>query len=392
MHKMMKYRVPSGSKKGRTFSYMMFFYCFAMALIAPVLPNYFKNITGSEEYVGFLFSITALVAMLSGFVVSRVLHKISRFRLLYSGILGMAMVFLVYYFARWSGILILAQILKGFSVASLFVVIPLMVRDYTDEKSLSQEEGIYYWYINLAWILGPLTGGVLTYLLWDNAVFLFSAAVMFFAVWFLGHKNIIDVSRIKNEERSSLVKNFKRFFSNIYFLKAYLVDLGLNVWWSVATMVVPLYLVANGFSELFVGFVMGAKLIPLLLLEKRVGNHVKDGFLGINIRRGFAIMVTAMAALAIVDNVYFSIAMFFCVSTGAAFIEPVKETYLFKHMRKDQEDELFPIYSTARQVGFLIGPVTAGFAIVELGYTGLYLLMACSLLPMVLIGHLIYKE
>lgn len=389
---MLKYKVPNMEGKGRVFSYMMFFYMLGSAIVSPVFPEYLERITGSESYVGILISLAALVALVFSLLISRVLHKISRMVLLYIGLFGMAIVYLLYFFADQTWTLFVLQILRGLLVAGLFVVIPLMVRDFTDKKSLAHEEGVYYWFVNLAWILGPIAGGVAAYFFGINCVFIIAMLVMSFAMFFLKHEHVVDVGEKENEERLGVFVSLRKFFEKCELLKAYLIAFGLYLWFAVATMCVPLYMVEYGFSEIVIGIVVSLKLLPFLFLEGWVGNNARDGNMGRFVKTGFLIMFLALLLAAVVGNVYFSLLMFFVVSIGAALVEPLKETYLFKHLSKSDENDLYPIYSTARQIGFLMGPLAAGFTIVAFGYEVLFLLMAFSLLPMVLVGYLIHKE
>ncbi|MBU1019373.1 MAG: MFS transporter [Patescibacteria group bacterium] len=384
--------MPALTGKGRVFSYMMFFYMLAAGLISPVFAEYLKEITGSESYVGVLFSLAYFITFVISILISKILYKVSRLILLYIGFFGMAITYLLFSLIDSAGFLIGVQVLKGFFIAVLFVVIPLMIRDYTDDDKLSREEGRYYWFINLAWILGPITGGVISYYLGIRSVFLFSMLILLFSVWFLRHEHIVSICRRKNDETRDLVKNLKRFFNKTTFLQAYLVDLGVHLWYIVSVMAIPLYMISSGFSVMAVGLVMALKVMPLILFEKFIADHAKGEGIGLSIRNGFIVMVIALIAIAVVNDVYFSIGMFLIVSLGVAFIEPIKETYLFRHMSREQEDDLYPIYATARQVAFMIGPVSAGFTITYFGYQVLFLLLGFSLIPMVLVGYLISKE
>ena len=374
------------------FSYMMFAYSLAVAVLSPVFSQYLESVTGSTFYVGIFVGICSLVTLLVSLFISKILHKFSRIFLLYIGLLGMAVIFFLFFVVEsWVAVLFL-QILKGFFVAILFIVIPLMVRDYTNKKTLAVEEGFFYWFVNLAWILGPVVGGCFAYFFGIDFVFLIAAFVLVSSALFLRHKHIFEVADRTDKNTVSILKNLKRFFANYGLRRAYFIDMGLFIWWSIATVCFPLYLVQNGIGEFFVGLFMSLTLIPLIVLEKRIGRTVKDGCLGVNMRRGFVIMFLAILGAAIADNVYFTVLMFTIVSIGAAFIEPLKEIYLFVHMKKSQENDLFPVYSTSRQFGYFVGPAIGGLIISYFGYQVLFFLVGFGLLSMVYVAHLIYKE
>lgn len=393
MHKIIEYKVPTDSKEARTFSYMMFFYALSVAILAPVLPKYMMGLSGGMAYyVGIAVAICSLVTLFSSMLISKMMHRLSRIFLLYMGFLLLAIVFIQFLFAQTFHEILIAQIIRGLAISVIFVVIPLMIRDYTDSKSLAREEGVYYWFINLAWVGGPLLGGFLAGYAGVQPVFMLSIATVLMAILFLRHKHVSDVALNRDDKTDSFADSLREFFRNPFLRKAYVVDFGLYIWWSIATVCVPLYLVSYGLLDFAVGIVLSVTLIPLLILEKSIGKHTKQCDLGSNMRNGFILIALAIVAAAVVYNVYFSVLMFFVASIGAAFIEPIKETYLFSHMDKSRENDLYPVYSTARQLGYLVGPLIGGFVISFLGYQALFLITAFALLPMVFVGHLITKE
>jgi MFS family permease len=371
---------------------MMFFYCLAVAFVAPMFPDYLEKVTGSPVYVGIFIAISSVTTLIVSLLVSKILHRVSKILLLYIGFIGMAITFAFYYFFRSFEVVLLLQIFRGVATAVLFVVIPLMVRDYTAKKSLAHEEGVYYLLLNLAWIIGPLAGGIFSLYMGSSLMFWFAVAVFLIAVMFLRHEEITDINTKEKKRIKGVFASMKEYFSRWSLVKAYLIDFGLFVWWSITTMCVPLYIVQNGLPEIFSGIAFALQLLPLLFLEGWVGDHVKNSKMGTYIERGFLIMIMFIILMAVVDNVYFSLAMLFCSSIGAAFVEPIKETYLFKHMKENEEDDLFPVYSTARQLGYFVGPLLSGFIVAYFGYQALFFVAAVILLPMVFIGYLIHKE
>lgn len=393
MFHFVKYKTPKLVSQGRVFSYMIFFYCLAVAIVSPIFPGYLENASRSEFYVGLFVAISSLMTFLGSLLIPKILHKYSRMLLLYAGFLGMAFVFMMYFFASGFYPVLFLQFVKGFAIAVLLVLIPLMVKDYTNEKSLAREEGVYYWFMNVAWVIGPILGGFLALKFDQRFLFLFSMVVFVCAAFFLQHEKVSPIAdKVNNIERSPLSHGIKQFWTRKQLRKAYLVDFGLYVWWSVSTVSVPLYMSFYAFNEFYIGVVMALTLVPLIMLEKWVGERVKNGNMGRHIRMGFLIMVLSLIAIFVFKNVYFSIAMFVMASVGASFIEPVKETYLFMHLAKHEEDDLFSIYSTARQLGYFVGPLFGGIIAVLFGYEILFLVTGFALLPMVFVGHLIHKE
>ncbi|OGJ53673.1 hypothetical protein A2448_02165 [Candidatus Peregrinibacteria bacterium RIFOXYC2_FULL_41_22] len=392
MNEIVKYKSPKLSTGGRMFSYMMFFYCLAVAFVAPMFPDYLERVTGSAMYVGIFIAISSFTTLLASLFVSKILHKVSKILLMYIGFLSMAVIFALYSFVDSFSVVLALQIVKGIAIAVLFVVIPLMVRDYTAKKSLVHEEGVYYFLLNLAWVIGPVAGGLFALYVDDLLMFWFAVAVFLIAVIFLRHEDIMEVDTREKKKVKKCLQSLKEYFSRWPLVKAYLMDFGLFVWWSITTMSVPLYMVKNGMPEIVGGVAMSLQLVPLILLENWIGKTAKDGKMGLYIERGFLVMVMFIFMMAFVDNVYFSIAMLFCSSIGAAYIEPIKETYLFRHMKKEEEDDLFPIYATARQVGYFVGPLMAGFFISYFSYQVLFFAAGFVLLPMAFIGYLIHKE
>src|SRR3989339_580708 len=108
MYKLIKYGTPSLKGKGRVFSYMMFAYSLAVAVLSPVFSQYLESVTGSTFYVGIFVGICSLVTLLVSLFISKILHKFSRIFLLYIGLLGMAVIFFLFFVVEsWVAVLFL---------------------------------------------------------------------------------------------------------------------------------------------------------------------------------------------------------------------------------------------------------------------------------------------
>src|SRR3989344_1912806 len=125
-------------------------------LIAPILPLFIKNLVKEEAYVGYIFTITSLMLLISNFVVIKLLQKINKLNLfrisaLISGIsyLVLSVITNLYQF-------LILEIFRVLALVSGFMIVMLYIREYSSRKTIGKNEGLYYTTANLAWMIGPL--------------------------------------------------------------------------------------------------------------------------------------------------------------------------------------------------------------------------------------------
>jgi MFS family permease len=163
----------------------------------------------------------------------------------------------------------------------------------------------------------------------------------------------------QKKERDGLDKhvilNIIQYLKDKKLMNAYIISLGLQVWWGLVYIYMPLFIISHGLSEGFVSVFFALIIIPLILIEYRVSRlSEKYGFRHF-FRYGFLLLAIMGFVLFLVENIYIQIGIVIVASFFAGFIEPLFESYFFTIVKKVDEEKYYPLFSTAIDVGGILG-------------------------------------
>ncbi|MFC1659751.1 MFS transporter, partial [Pseudomonadota bacterium] len=235
------------------------------------------------------------------------------------------------------------------------------------KSELALNEGYYYLYSNIGWLFGPLIAGYAAKIFGNESVFIItSICFSIVLIYFLQQKFIPDQISIKNKEKfSEILSNFKNFFGNIELRKVFIISLGLNFWWAISWIYIPLSVENLGFNQDVVGLVMSGGILPLILLEGWVGKRADKK--GIRLYILFGFMFLSVVTLLFPSASKYPIILFILfalVNIGAAFIEPLTEVYFFKTVKCKNRERFFGTYTTAGHISNIFGPIIGSLLII----------------------------
>lgn len=148
------------------------------SLILPLLPYYAETFQASEFVTGLLVASYAAAQLIGAPVLGRLSDRYGRRPLLLLSIFGTFLGFLLLGFANTLWMLFAARIIDGFTGGNLSIA-QAYITDVTDTKDRSKGLGLIGAAFGLGFIIGPVTGGLLSQ--FGYAVPAFVAAVMSFA-------------------------------------------------------------------------------------------------------------------------------------------------------------------------------------------------------------------
>ncbi len=229
----------------------------------------------------------------------------------------------------------------------------IMFRDAMSDKELNKAEGFLFAVLNIAWIAGPLIGGYLLVRYGISSVFIGVSAFFFLAFVLL----MLSKAKKKYHKKIhvNLISNFKEFVKNKKVRLPYLMTLGIEFWWSIIYVYSPLFLIQQGFKVGMIGVYFALIAVPLVLLEFKVGElSQKKGF-KFFYSWGFGLLSIICIGLFFVKNSYWMMALFVLASIPLAFVEPLQDSFLFSRVSKKDEEKIYPIYATSKDVGAFLG-------------------------------------
>ncbi len=353
-----------------------FMLAIALASIDTIWAVYMDSFGLSESAIGFLSASLVIVSVFSAFNSTQVLEKIREYKVLILSLVVFIICYLLIYLTQnllfffiLSIVLTIASILRMESFDILF-------RDESNDKDLNGNEGLMYAIVNVGWLIGPLYAALIISMYDVKTVFVAGAVFVAISLFILLFMNL----RLPKKERkgidSNVFLNFKSYIKNKRLHIPYLMASGIEVWWSLIYIYVPLFMLDSGLSEEYIGLFLAAICVPLMIFEFPVGKFSeKHGFRWLFVF-GFAFLAVSSLVCFFVDDIHYILVILVIASFGMAFLEPIQDSYFFRQVKLVEEEKYYPIYSTAGDFGGFLGRFCFAFMLLFLPSSFVYLLMA----------------
>jgi DHA1 family tetracycline resistance protein-like MFS transporter len=147
------------------------------SLILPLLPYYAKTFNANQTTTGILIASYAVMQLIGAPILGRLSDRFGRRPVLLLSIFGTFLGFLLLGFANALWMLFASRIIDGLTGGNLTVA-QAYISDVTDAKDRSKGLGMIGAAFGLGFIIGPVTGGLLSQ--WGYAVPAFAAAAISF--------------------------------------------------------------------------------------------------------------------------------------------------------------------------------------------------------------------
>lgn len=363
---------------GRIFAWLALTTGLGNAAFWTIFPLVVDVAVGSAERVSIFFAFLSICSLIWSITTTVILERVRRSLIAKTTLAACSLLLFCFIFANQFHIITLIAIPYSFAMLLIGIILSLYVRDFAATKRLGFAEGRYYLFSNIGWFIGPLAGGLIAEYASRSSVFLLSALaylvslIIFTHQHLKGHKHLQDTNEKHHIPIGELLDNVKRFFTQKELRKVFAVAFGLNYWWSISSIYIPIFIIFNGFSELVVGLVLSGGFLPLVLLEKRVGSLTDAHGLRCYLVLGFAILAIVTILFEFVTWLPAVLILMALVNIGAAFIEPLQETYLFTQVSKKNEEKYFGVYNIAEPVSGVIAPLIGAVLIAIGGFAALW--------------------
>lgn len=360
--------------------------------IFPLIVNSFLH---SEALVGVFFSTIAVITFCGSLASTVILRKFSRIKITKTAFLTASIAIIGFTLVASTVHLYAIEFFRALAVLLIGIVISLYVRDTAKRTKLGLAEGRYYLFANIGWLIGPVIGGIIAQYVSRDAVFYWSAALYLVSLllFHINHKKDHPLLTHNTEEKTlrELWPNIKSFFAVKELRKVYLMAFGMNYWWAVSSIYIPLYIVQQGFGDRVVGWVIAGGILPLVLLEKWVGSRADKKGVRRYLAFGFFFLAIMTALFTSLPWVTIILILMAVANVGAAFVEPLQETYLFTVIKKKDEERFYGVYNTADPLANILGPLCAAGLVVLGGFSGVWIGSALILLILALFALSVKK-
>lgn len=328
------------------------------ACIDTVWVLYMNSFGLSESNIGFISAALVLVTLAFSFFSTILLEKIDEIKILIYSLVVIGSSYLIISFSNVFWIFILLSVVITMVSILKTDAFDILFRDVSDDKNLNEDEGLMYTLINVGWLFGPLIAGFILVKLGMDFVFITSSMFIFLGGLILYRLNLKLPEKVRDSIDSDIYQNLKDFFSDKKLIVPYMMAAGIEIWWALVYIYVPLFIIKNGLSEMFVGYFLSVVIIPLILFEFVIGKlSLKYGF-RIFFFLGFFLLMVAGIFGFFSTNFYFTLIVLGLASIPMAFLEPIQDSFFFKQISSNDEEKFYPIFATAADFGSFIGKIS----------------------------------
>jgi MFS transporter, ACDE family, multidrug resistance protein len=353
--------------------------CIGLSLAFTFWAVFLRSFLHEDYLVGLATALFTLISLFANFYFVPLVQKSDEAKLFVYCLIYLMLGYLVYFITTNVWVFLLTAV--GVMIAGVLrrQSFGILLRDNSSRKTISKNEGVIYTMTNMGWVLGPLVAGLIAAHYNVRQVFLFAGLFMFLAIIAFAFFRIKDNNHKKVKIDGNTWKILKHLITHKHLRKAYLVSMGLNIWWTTVYIFLPLFIMKH-LSEVWVGYFLFAIPIPLVLLEYLVGKYETKFSARKFFVIGYGLLTVIAVAAFFAPNVYWVLGLFVFGSIAAALIEPTRESYFFKLIPQKDEKEYYGPYMSSMQIGSLAGRF--GFAIVLffLPFNAIFLVLAAAML------------
>jgi MFS transporter, DHA1 family, multidrug resistance protein len=374
---MKKIRTHHKHGEGKKLSYLALMTGIGASLTLPILPNFIKTILNTDTSVSVFYSGMAVVMLFAAIASTYLFKKVDRAKTVKGSLIITSAVFMFLVFTTRVHALTFLSALQVVFALFFAMSLSLYVRDFAKSKNLGEEEGKYFKYSNLGYLIGPLVGGFIGAYVGYELVFILSSLSFIIAFFYFNHMHIVQEhpafdteDQLKNYE---ILSNLKHYFRNRNRCKVFAFTLFLMIWIGFKRLYIPLYVVFSGYVESMSGLILAISILPLIFLEVKIGEYADKHGVHKPITTGFIIMAVSLLIIFFSPFTLLNFVLLIVAHFGMAFIEPLQEYFLFKNMKKEEEDELYGVYMAADPIALFITPAIGAVTLLLLPFNYLFL-------------------
>ena len=360
------------------------FLSIGISLAATIWSVYLNSFLNNISLVGFLTSLFTVIEVFAYLILIPLIEKTNKAKMFIVSLVFFAISYLLLsVYSNIYVVIILGILIAIFS--SLRVTFAgLVVRDNTEDDSVSKNEGVIYALLNSAWFVGPLIAGYLAKVYGFSSVFFFAAVFVLMSIFVFNFFRIKDNRKTKNLDKH-IFRVVIEFFKNRERTLTYILTLSVSFWWTFIYVYMPIYIVDKGYGALLLGFFLAGVSVPLIFCDYISGKIAnKRGF-----KKLFFVGFISLGTLAIscffISNIYVVSGLLILASVSVSMIEPTSEAYFLDIIEEDERDKYYSIYTTSVNVGSLVGSLPAAALLLFLPFNSLFLYFG---IPMIVLAFL----
>ena len=313
----------------------------------------------NKNYVGLIYIFASIITVLGMLEMPKFLTRfgVRKAAIIWSSVSFVSLIFLA--FSKTSILIVPAFMVYFITNFFLIAIIDIFFEDLSSKRNIGKFRGLYLSIVSISWVLAQFISGSII----AKSSFL---GIYLFAALFIVLVGILFITNLHNfidpkYKKVAIKKTLLTFWRNKDLSKIYLISLILKFFYSWMIVYMTIYLFENiGFSFKEIGTIYAIMLLPFVFLSYPLG-RLSDK-IGEKKMLSYGFMFIAFATLSIPflkDNIVWLFAtVLFLSRIGAATIDIMSESYLFKNINETDVDEI-AFFRNTGPLSFIIGPALA---------------------------------
>jgi len=362
--------------------FLSFIFTLHIAISAYVNSIFLSKIV-SEKYVGILFTLSSLLALLLLLRSSSILKNFGNRRLTL-GFLVFNMISLVGLITSKNPYIIALSFIV-FSATNTLVLfcIDIFIEHFCIKEEMGKTRGLFLTIINLAWMLSPF---ITSFLITKEGGYktIYILAFVMVIIMTIGLVFSVKTFKDKTYKRTPFLETYKFLKTNKHMLAIVIINFLLQFFFAWMVVYTPIYLHDHiGLDWGQMGIIFTIMLAPFVVFGLPIGvlidkYHVSKRTL---LFIGFIVMIIATFLIPSISTKSILIwgVVLFMTRVGASIVETTSEIYFFTHIR-EEETYLLSVFRDMMPVAYIIAPLISTILFIFLPFKFLFIILSIILL------------
>lgn len=359
----------------------LFFYLFIVLFTLHITPAVYINsnylsLFFDTKYIGLIYSIASIATVFAILNIRTYLKEFGNYQVFISTLFieMIALIFLIFSINPF--IALISFIVLFICHSTAFINLDIFLEQNTPNSMTGKVRGWYLTSMNFAFVIGPFLASLLLVHNNYSFVYVFILLVLFPVLYFA--KRLFSDFKDTHYEKVHIIKAFKKITQNNDVYCTLMADFILKFFYAWMIIYVPLYLSEQiGFTISEVTLILSIALLPFLILQSFAGKIADDKFgekemlsIGFVIMAFFTILISFIQEA----NISIWIATLFMTRVGAAMVESMTETHLFKRINSGDLNTI-SLFRISRPIAYIFGALAGALFLQIISFQMLFFVL-----------------